>query len=436
MNNTRSFRSSRHDLEGSWRRCRKMHAIDEHERRPASILTADELAVVRAPVEPILAEAQEELGRLYACVRDVGYSTLVAEPGGAIVYRQCRDADEKEFDHYGSRPGAIWSEQQEGTNGIGTCIVEARPLNVHRREHYRRRHKQLSCSGAPILDPSGRLDAVINVCSFATEFSDRSHRLALSLVSQVAREIEERRFRSRYRDCWILLLQGVNDAASTRLIAVDRWYRVVDADLHARQALGLQQTDLEQGVEVWSIFEKTISGMGRPGQGDRAISLTRVECDEVWHGLISPPGSTSPASRAVPYGCFTRPRRVLLSSLAFVADSTGSRGGLSPAALSRVRRYIESHIHEKIDIVSLAEAAGLSRYHFSRAFKLSVGVAPYQYVMQHRVENAARLIERSDWPLSYIATATGFSDQSHFARVFARLMGVPPGNYRRNKSAD
>ena len=106
------------------------------------------------------------------------------------------------------------------------------------------------------------------------------------------------------------------------------------------------------------------------------------------------------------------------------------RGGLSPRALRRVRDYVEVHLDETISLDVLAGIAGLSMYHFARAFKQSEGVTPHEYIVHRRVRHGLELLADTDLPLSEIALALGFSDQSHFARRFREHVGVTPSSYR------
>ena len=103
-----------------------------------------------------------------------------------------------------------------------------------------------------------------------------------------------------------------------------------------------------------------------------------------------------------------------------------SRGGLSPALKQRICEYIESHLDEKISLEVLSSMAGLSAYHFARAFRQSLGTPPHGYLVQRRLERVKQMLRESKLPLSEIALATGFSDQSHLARHFRRLTGTSP----------
>ncbi|WP_188825424.1 helix-turn-helix domain-containing protein [Brucella endophytica] len=102
------------------------------------------------------------------------------------------------------------------------------------------------------------------------------------------------------------------------------------------------------------------------------------------------------------------------------------RSQLSPRQLRRVIDFIEENCLRSIRLRELADLAGLSETHFSHAFKASTGLPPHQWQMQARIRKACELMNRSALSLTAIASATGFSDQAHFTRVFKRCLGVTP----------
>jgi len=106
--------------------------------------------------------------------------------------------------------------------------------------------------------------------------------------------------------------------------------------------------------------------------------------------------------------------------------SRPNRGGLTRVQLRRAIEFINERLMEEVPIGILAAAVGLSPYHFARLFKQSTGFAPHQYLIQRRVERAKELLIRSDASISQLALQFGFCDQSHFARHFKRIYGVPP----------
>jgi AraC family transcriptional regulator len=104
--------------------------------------------------------------------------------------------------------------------------------------------------------------------------------------------------------------------------------------------------------------------------------------------------------------------------------------GLSRERLQRVRDYIDAHLDDRLTLVDLAGVACLSPYHFSRSFKLALGINPQQYLIQRRLERAKMLMLRTNLPLARVAQEAGFSDQSHLTSVFRRQIGVTPGQFR------
>jgi AraC family transcriptional regulator len=105
------------------------------------------------------------------------------------------------------------------------------------------------------------------------------------------------------------------------------------------------------------------------------------------------------------------------------------RGGLAGGALRRVRAYIDGHIGEHISLDELARQAGVSRFHFARQFRLSTGQSPMEYLRRVRVERSKAILQTRDATIAEVAARLGFSDQSHFTRIFGRLVGVPPGSF-------
>jgi AraC-like DNA-binding protein len=113
-----------------------------------------------------------------------------------------------------------------------------------------------------------------------------------------------------------------------------------------------------------------------------------------------------------------------------IVPSGRARGGLSPKTVRRIREYIDDHIGQRIRVELLAKLANLSVCYFVRAFKRSMSVTPHEFLIRRRVELTMRLLSKTDMPLSEIALAAGFVDQSHCARRFRQHVGMSPRDYR------
>ena len=99
------------------------------------------------------------------------------------------------------------------------------------------------------------------------------------------------------------------------------------------------------------------------------------------------------------------------------------------AIVEAVRRHLRDHVADPVRLDDLARLAGRSRCHLLRMFQQATGLPPHAYQTQLRVEAAKGLLAAGH-AISHVAAETGFSDQSHFSRVFRDLTGATPGQYQ------
>ena len=250
------------------------------------------------------------------------------------------------------------------------------------------------------------------------------------LVRSTVHAVEERAFRKRYAGEWIVALAPPDEADCGVLLAVDRNHRVVGADRRARTSL--LQSDNDNAVRFWSLFEKNPTVFACTHGEDRPAVLTRLGSAEAWAALVTPP-ALERARTPGQLDLHARPRLDIVGCFPAQPDAAAARGGLTPRALRRVRDHIDAHLTENIRLETLAEVAGLSRCHFARAFKQSAGIAPHAYLMQRRLERAERLLAETELSLCQVALDSGFSDQSHFSSCFRKHFGESPRSFRRSR---
>ncbi len=115
-------------------------------------------------------------------------------------------------------------------------------------------------------------------------------------------------------------------------------------------------------------------------------------------------------------------------------DFTIYEGGLTEVQKLQVVEYINENLNQDIKIADLAQLLGISQFHFSRLFKQSIGIAPYQYLLQQRIERAKQfLTQKTDLSIVDIAFLCGFNSHSHLSQKFRQFTGMAPKTYRLNQ---
>jgi AraC family transcriptional regulator len=104
---------------------------------------------------------------------------------------------------------------------------------------------------------------------------------------------------------------------------------------------------------------------------------------------------------------------------------------LRPHAFRQVVQYIDDNLTSKITLAELASVAGVSRFHFVKLFRNTIGLTPMAYIERTRVRRAQQMLRRHELSIAEVASVLGFFDQSHFARCFRTWTGASPGAYRR-----
>jgi len=110
------------------------------------------------------------------------------------------------------------------------------------------------------------------------------------------------------------------------------------------------------------------------------------------------------------------------------------RGGLAPWQERRAKDMLLAHMNGKVSLVDLARECGLSRSHFARAFRATTGIPPHQWLLARRIDLAQEMLRDPRLSLEEIATRCGFTNQSHFTRVFSKQMRLSPSQWRRSRS--
>ncbi|RWP16323.1 GAF domain-containing protein [Mesorhizobium sp.] len=276
-------------LVASWRRSSNLHRLDPTDRNPPRYLTEAEFRGARQRIEPLIRAAQSNLDRLYLEVGGVGCCVLLADRDGVPVERRGAPADDQTFRSWGLWTGSVWNEESEGTNGIGTCLVEQRVLTIHRDQHFHTRNTALSCITAPIYDHEGDLVAALDVSSCRADLTEAFANLISVAVADAARRIEAENFRMAYPKARILLAP-VADKGSGALVAVDADDLVVGATRSARLVLGITSKCLRKPMPAADV-------LGGPRKATEV--LAEAERGPLQRALARTDGNVSAAAEAL-----------------------------------------------------------------------------------------------------------------------------------------
>jgi transcriptional regulator of acetoin/glycerol metabolism len=273
----------------SWRRSSNFHRLDPAERSLPRRLTQAEFNLERQQIEPLVRAAQSNLDRLFLAVGGVGCCVLLADRNGVSVDRRGAVSDDETFQTWGLWTGTVWSEDSEGTNGIGTCLAEQRALTIHRDQHFYARNTLLSCTSAPIYDHEGKLAAALDVSSCRADLTEGFVNLISVAVTDAARRIEVEHFRLAFPNARFLFVPDVNRGGGG-LIAVDADDLVIGATRAARLALGVTRDFLIRPLPATDLLGGTAGAME---------NLDRAERAAVQRALARTDGNVSAAAEAL-----------------------------------------------------------------------------------------------------------------------------------------
>ena len=112
------------------------------------------------------------------------------------------------------------------------------------------------------------------------------------------------------------------------------------------------------------------------------------------------------------------------------AESVAPNHGPLPANILRAVRFIETNISTPLNLDTIARAAALSKFHFSRLFKAYVGMSPKQYTLTLRINRSLALLRNPELTISTVALRAGFNELGEFTRQFRKIIGMTPSAFR------
>ncbi|ANY90160.1 MULTISPECIES: sigma-54-dependent Fis family transcriptional regulator [Pseudomonas] len=225
----------------SWLRCLEDYHLDPAQAQAPVVLEHGRLLESRERLHQVLQIADTEMNSLHQQLSGAGHAVLLTDARGVILNCVTASTERRIFERAGLWLGADWSEAREGTNGIGTCLVERQALTIHQDEHFRGRHTGLTCSASPVFDPHGELLAVLDVSSARPEVSRQSQFHTMALVNLSAKMIESCYFLRHFEHQWLLRFHLQAESVglfSEGLVAFDGDGRICAVNQSALNLLG------------------------------------------------------------------------------------------------------------------------------------------------------------------------------------------------------
>jgi transcriptional regulator of acetoin/glycerol metabolism len=246
------------EIAASWRRCMIDYSLDLELEPEVFVLDQRTLAEYRTRHEQLIQIASAEIDWLYDHMAMSGSALVLTDATGILLYERIDPSVLDDVRKAGLRVGADWSETRQGTNGMGTCLAENRPIIVHREEHYRSRLIGLSCTAAPIHDAAGALIAALDVTTLNSQGTRDSQAHVLSLVHLSAKLIEKCLFMRHFQHGNVLRFHARPEFVNLQhdgALALGADATVIAADEMAMRLLGVDQRSNLIGRRIDEIFD-------------------------------------------------------------------------------------------------------------------------------------------------------------------------------------
>jgi transcriptional regulator of acetoin/glycerol metabolism len=165
VNNPLAARRASDSVAQSWLRCLTEFRLDPGRFVMPPVLAQHELNERREAASDLIACSKLEMTTLYQQLADPELAVVLVDADGVIVHQVSSVPFGEAVAADGLRVGAMWSEREAGTNGMGTCLIERDCIAVCQHEHFYPRYTSLTCSAAPIFDERGTVVGVLDVTS-------------------------------------------------------------------------------------------------------------------------------------------------------------------------------------------------------------------------------------------------------------------------------
>lgn len=375
----------------SWERSIKDFGLDPSKTSSTRILTNPEINAHLESRESLLRISRAGLERLFRQISPAGYTVMLLDHEGVAIDTIGDPKDKKELNEAGLCVGSLWAESEEGTCGSGTCLVTGKALTVHKSDHFRARHIDLSCSAAPIFDPYGNMLGVLDASALRSANEKESQALIFQLVTMATRLIENAYFLQGFQDDWVLCLNNQPEFAEVEtehLIALNYKGQIIAANSSAIRHFGrgIKQGLIGQHIdEIFNInFEGFMDLLSEPSTSSFAL---RTLDGTAYFASVKKPKTQSTTTCVMT-------KQVEVKALDPLSNSklTLDRLAGNDPLLNQHANYIKRIVNKKLPIILTGET-GTGKEAFAQAIHDSSNRAEHPFIAVNCASIPETLIE-------------------------------------------
>jgi transcriptional regulator of acetoin/glycerol metabolism len=305
-------------IEKSWERCRDEYRISPESDVKLVSLTDNEVKEHREPMEKLLQDSIGVFDKIRTVAKLSGYTVLVTDTQGVVIKSFSESSFANELGSNGLRQGSMWSESIMGTNGVGTCLTDKRPVTIYAEEHYGSILKNFSCSAAPLIAPDGSTYGAIDLSTFAAG-NKLGQGLALNLVCETADDVEALLFRDAYKKQRIISMSFMPMMAPTNsLIAVNDNDTIIAATTPLLLGLSCKDRFDIVGKCFQDVFALSFDELESSFCVEHRVQVHKIDRPCYAMLLPRPPHSNNSPGTSIP-----KPKTAL-------KNTSSSNGGISP----------------------------------------------------------------------------------------------------------
>ena len=274
----------------SWARCFHDLRLDPERAPDPVVIPRPDLRERQEQVSRLLSIARPEMANLYQQLAGSGHAILLTDRDGVVLNYIGDPSFTDTAAQVGFQTGAVWSETAQGTNGVGTCLIEKKPLVIHKAAHFFARNAGLTCAAAPIFDPHGDLLAILDASSEATLAQQHT----MVLLNMSAQVIENRGFFCAMSEAYVLRCHSRAEFLGTLgegLVAFTPEGRVLAINRSALFQLELDGPSQIVGRFIHEIFTISLPVLMKRAhsQGGCAFPVHEARLERRFFAKVQPP---------------------------------------------------------------------------------------------------------------------------------------------------